>query len=189
MASTLSASRVTLPPGAFQVVDTGDPVPEGCDGVVMIEDVVWEPGGTWKKPLVAARVVISPDLPRMGRASHSSPSRTRVAPLDVNSVLLGAVAEEAGADCRLYGIIPDREETKKRPKSQAVKKAATGLPGSPSTALPATSPRMVAGLITTLAATNGFFHVPRDCEGLPKGARTTWKAPGGRVTGVVSVAP
>ena len=36
---------VTLPPGAFQVVDTGDPVPEGCDGVVMIEDVVWEEDG------------------------------------------------------------------------------------------------------------------------------------------------
>ncbi len=32
---------VTLPPEAFRMVDTGDPVPEGCDAVVMIEDVVW----------------------------------------------------------------------------------------------------------------------------------------------------
>ena len=29
---------------------------------------------------------------------------------DVNSALLGAVAEEAGAVCRHYGIVPDREE-------------------------------------------------------------------------------
>ena len=192
---------------------------------------------------------------------------------DVNSVLLGAVAEEAGADCRLYGIIPDREEALARAIDTALGecdlvmvsggssvgtrdivcrvledrgrvllhgiamkpgkptilgevagKAVLGLPGNPVAAfftawlfgrflvsrmmgrrarrytIPARLAESVeanhgrslysgatlvregeewlawpirgkSGLITTLAATNGFFHVPRDCEGLPKGAR------------------
>ena len=35
-----ATTPVTLPPGAYVPVDTGDPLPEGCDAVVMIEDVV-----------------------------------------------------------------------------------------------------------------------------------------------------
>ena len=37
---------VTLQTGDFTVVDTGDPIPEGCDAVVMVEDVIYQPDGT-----------------------------------------------------------------------------------------------------------------------------------------------
>lgn len=47
-ADTFHASEtrpVQLAPGAFEEVDTGDPIPEPFDAVVMIEDVRWLPGG------------------------------------------------------------------------------------------------------------------------------------------------
>src|SRR5712692_8084253 len=47
-ADTFHASEtrpVTLPAGGFEVVDTGDPIPEGFDAVVMIEDARWLPNG------------------------------------------------------------------------------------------------------------------------------------------------
>src|SRR4051812_38179964 len=47
-ADTFHASEtrpIRLEPGAFAVIDTGDPVPEPYDAVVMIEDVRWLPDG------------------------------------------------------------------------------------------------------------------------------------------------
>lgn len=227
--------------------------------------------GAWRVPVrkrpVAGILSTGDELVPVGEAP--GPGQVR----DVNSVLLGAVAEEAGADCRLYGIIPDREEALARAIDTALGecdlvmvsggssvgtrdivcrvledrgrvllhgiamkpgkptilgevagKAVLGLPGNPVAAfftawlfgrflvsrmmgrrarrytIPARLAESVeanhgrslysgailvqegeewlarpirgkSGLITTLAATNGFFHVPRDCEGLPKGAR------------------
>ena len=37
---------VTLPPEQFTVVDTGDPIPEGCDAVIMVEDLVKNDDGS-----------------------------------------------------------------------------------------------------------------------------------------------
>ena len=39
----------------FTVVDTGDPVPEDCDAVVMVEDVIYQSDGSVKlaEPLIA----------------------------------------------------------------------------------------------------------------------------------------
>lgn len=37
---------VTLPGTAFAPVDTGDPMPEGRDAVIMVEDVVFGPDGS-----------------------------------------------------------------------------------------------------------------------------------------------
>ena len=37
---------VTLLPGQFEPVDTGDPIPEGCDAVIMIEDIVKNEDGS-----------------------------------------------------------------------------------------------------------------------------------------------
>ena len=37
---------VTLKEGQFTVVDTGDPVPEGCDAVIMVEDIVRNDDGS-----------------------------------------------------------------------------------------------------------------------------------------------
>ena len=37
---------VTLRTDDFIVVDTGDPIPEGCDAVVMVEDVIYQDDGT-----------------------------------------------------------------------------------------------------------------------------------------------
>src|SRR5260370_2900698 len=47
-ADTFNASEtrpVSLPAGAFSVVDTGDPISDPFDAVVMIEDVRWLPDG------------------------------------------------------------------------------------------------------------------------------------------------
>ena len=48
-ADTFGATETTpvvLPPSQFQVLDTGDPIPEGCDAVIMVEDVVYEEDGS-----------------------------------------------------------------------------------------------------------------------------------------------
>ena len=37
---------VTLAPGSFTVVDTGDAIPEGCDAVIMVEDIVKNDDGS-----------------------------------------------------------------------------------------------------------------------------------------------
>ena len=37
---------VTLRPGQFIVVDTGDPIPEGCDAVIMVEDILQNDDGS-----------------------------------------------------------------------------------------------------------------------------------------------
>ncbi|MBQ9042434.1 MAG: molybdopterin biosynthesis protein [Eggerthellaceae bacterium] len=39
-----ATTPVVVQPGDYEVVDTGDPLPEGCDAVVMIEDVVFAEG-------------------------------------------------------------------------------------------------------------------------------------------------
>lgn len=192
---------------------------------------------------------------------------------DVNSALLGAVAEEAGAEYRLYGIVPDREDALEAAVTAALAecrllvisggssvgardavcrvlerlgrvllhgvamkpgkptilgeiggKAVFGLPGHPVAAFftaqlfvrfllarmtgrsarrHAVTARLAenlganhgrsqyqgvrlvrgpegytawpvwgkSGLITGLAATDGYLCIPRDCEGLPAGAR------------------
>lgn len=41
-----ATTPVYLPKGSFEVVDTGDPIPEGYDAVAMIEDVVWQEDGS-----------------------------------------------------------------------------------------------------------------------------------------------
>lgn len=46
--NTFGASVTTpvrLQPNQYKVVDTGDPLPESCDAVVMIEDVLWQDEG------------------------------------------------------------------------------------------------------------------------------------------------
>ena len=40
------STPVTLRPGKFTVVDTGDPLPDGCDAVIMIEDIVENSDGS-----------------------------------------------------------------------------------------------------------------------------------------------
>ena len=37
---------ITLNPGQYVVLDTGDPIPEGCDAVIMVEDIVKNDDGT-----------------------------------------------------------------------------------------------------------------------------------------------
>ncbi len=41
-----ATTPVVVQPGDYVVVDTGDPLPEGCDAVVMIEDVVFAEGSS-----------------------------------------------------------------------------------------------------------------------------------------------
>ncbi|MGC8141177.1 hypothetical protein ACP3W2_27515, partial [Salmonella enterica] len=41
-----STTPVTIAAADYVVVDTGDPLPDGCDAVVMIENVVYPEGCT-----------------------------------------------------------------------------------------------------------------------------------------------
>ena len=45
---------VALKPGQFIVLDTGDPIPEGCDAVIMVEDIVKNEDGSIQKILCTA---------------------------------------------------------------------------------------------------------------------------------------
>ena len=48
-ASTFGATETTpveLPEGAYVPVDTGDPLPPGCDAVIMAEEIEPHPGST-----------------------------------------------------------------------------------------------------------------------------------------------
>ena len=37
---------ITLNPGQYTVLDTGDPIPDGCDAVIMVEDIVKNEDGS-----------------------------------------------------------------------------------------------------------------------------------------------
>src|SRR5207302_9518263 len=98
-AETFGASEVaprTLPPDGYSVVDTGDPIPEERDAVVMVEDVRWEPDGSitlmessrpWQhiRPAGEGRVASEMVLP----------SGHRIRPADVAALLSCGVGEVA----------------------------------------------------------------------------------------------
>jgi putative molybdopterin biosynthesis protein len=131
-ADTYHASEtrpVILSPGAFEVVDTGDPIPEAYDAVVMIEDVRWRADGAaelveaaspWQHVRVAgedlaATEMVLPGSRRIGPAEVAALlscgvmtvpvyRRPRVAVIPTGDELVAA--EDTGADAP--GAIPER---------------------------------------------------------------------------------
>lgn len=102
---------VTLDEGDFVPVDTGDPVPDGCDAVVMIEDVVRQSDGKIK--------LFSPAAPwqhvrQIGEDICAGemilPSHSAISPAAIGSMLAGGVLEVEVLRRMKVGLIPTGDE-------------------------------------------------------------------------------
>lgn len=95
----------------FVMVDTGDPLPEGFDAVVMIEDVIDLGGGTVQ--------LVSPAVPwqnvrQIGEDICAGeiiiPSNTKIEPAAVGAMLAGGVTKVKVWKKPVVGIIPTGDE-------------------------------------------------------------------------------
>ena len=112
--ATFGASEttpVTLGEGDFRVVDTGDPIPEGCDAVVMIEDVVrqedgsvrlYAPAAPWQHIRQIGEDVCAGEM--------ILPSHTAVSPAAIGAMLAAGVLEVEALRRPVVGIIPTGDE-------------------------------------------------------------------------------
>ena len=102
---------VTLQPGQFTVLDTGDPIPDGCDAVIMVEDIVKNDDGTITIHASAAPWQhirqIGEDIcaGEMILASHME-----VSPSAIGAMIAGGVLELEVIRKPLVGIIPTGDE-------------------------------------------------------------------------------
>ncbi len=104
-------SPVRLAPGQFQAVDTGDMLPEGCDAVVMTEDVVWEADGGVK---LFAPVPPWHNIRQTGEDICAGemilPSYSPVGPAALGAIIAGGVTELEVIRPPVVGIIPTGDE-------------------------------------------------------------------------------
>lgn len=112
--STFGATEttpVTLAPEQYVVVDTGDPVPENCDAVIMIEDVVKEADGSVRLHNAAA---LWQHIRQIGEDICAGemilPAYTTVSPSAIGALLAGGVMEIDVIRKPVVGIIPTGDE-------------------------------------------------------------------------------
>ena len=102
---------VTLLPGSFTPVDTGDPLPEGCDAVIMIEDVVKNDGGS-----VTIHAAAAPwqHIRQIGEDVCAGemilPSFSEITPSAIGAMIAGGVTEADVIARPVVGIIPTGDE-------------------------------------------------------------------------------
>ncbi len=102
---------ITLQQEQFTVVDTGDPIPEGCDAVIMVEDIVYNEDGSLRiyAPAAPWQHVrqIGEDIcaGEMILASH-----VRITPAAIGSLLAGGILEVSVLRRPVVGIIPTGDE-------------------------------------------------------------------------------
>jgi len=102
---------VTLQKDQFVLVDTGDPIPDGCDAVIMVEDLVYNEDGSLRLYAAAAPWQhvrqIGEDLcaGEMILASH-----IRITPAAIGSLLAGGVLEVPVLKRPVVGLIPTGDE-------------------------------------------------------------------------------
>ena len=102
---------VTLKPGQFIVLDTGDSIPENCDAVIMVEDIVKNEDGSITIHAAAAPWQhirqIGEDIcaGEMILASHMT-----VSPSAIGAMIAGGVLEVEVIRKPLVGIIPTGDE-------------------------------------------------------------------------------
>ena len=102
---------VTLTPADYTVVDTGDPIPDGCDAVIMVEDLI-EAGGDCLQILSA--VYPWQNVRQVGEdlcmGDMIAPSGAVLTPALCGALLAGGVTEIEVMKQPLVGVIPTGDE-------------------------------------------------------------------------------
>ena len=102
---------VTLKPDQYIVLDTGDPIPEGCDAVIMVEDIVKNGDGT-----ITIHAAAAPwqHIRQIGEDICAGemilPSHMTVTPAAIGAMIAGGVLEIEVIRKPLVGIIPTGDE-------------------------------------------------------------------------------
>ncbi len=104
-------------PGRFTYIDTGDPLPEGRDAVIMIEDlreagdsevVITAPAHPWQNVRPVGEDVVAGEL--------ILPSRSKVRPMDIGALIAGGISEITVFSRPRAGIIPTGTELIEKPE-------------------------------------------------------------------------
>lgn len=102
---------ITLTNGMYTVVDTGDPIPEGCDAVIMIEDIV---RGDDESVTIHAAAAPWQHIRQIGEDICAGemivPSYTRISPSAVGAMLAGGVMSVNVFKKPRVAIIPTGDE-------------------------------------------------------------------------------
>ena len=102
---------ITLTVDQFIVVDTGDPIPEGCDAVIMVEDIVKNVDGT-----ITIHTAAAPwqHIRQIGEDICAGemilPSYTTITPASIGAMIAGGVLEIDVIRKPVVGIIPTGDE-------------------------------------------------------------------------------
>jgi len=102
---------VTLSPAQYIVVDTGDPVPEGCDAVIMVEDIVRRDDGS-----ITIHEAAAPwqHIRQIGEDICAGemilPSHMPVTPSAIGAMIAGGVLQVEVIRKPVVGIIPTGDE-------------------------------------------------------------------------------
>ena len=102
---------VKLQPGQFIVLDTGDPIPEGCDAVIMVEDIVKNEDGS-----ITIHAAAAPwqHIRQIGEDICAGemilPSHMTVSPAAIGAMIAGGVLEIEVIRKPIVGIIPTGDE-------------------------------------------------------------------------------
>ncbi len=106
-----ATTPVTLPQGDYVTVDTGDPVPDGCDAVIMIEDIVtnadgsvtlYAPAAPWQHIRQIGEDICAGEM--------ILPSFTDVTPAAVGAMIAGGVLKIDVIRRPVVGILPTGDE-------------------------------------------------------------------------------
>ncbi|MGI5976135.1 MAG: molybdopterin biosynthesis protein [Candidatus Limivicinus sp.] len=104
-------SPVNLSPDSFTVVDTGDPIPEGCDCVIMVEELVKQENGSvtiyssaapWQHVRQIGEDICAGEM--------ILPSYMKISPSAVGAMIAGGVLETEVIKKPVVGIIPTGDE-------------------------------------------------------------------------------
>ena len=102
---------ITLKPDQFIVLDTGDPIPEGCDAVIMVEDIVNNEDGS-----ITIHAAAAPwqHIRQIGEDICAGemilPSYTAISPSAIGAMIAGGVLEVEVIRKPVVGIIPTGDE-------------------------------------------------------------------------------
>ena len=102
---------ITLNQGQFIIVDTGDPIPENCDAVIMVEDIVKNDDGT-----ITIHDAAAPwqHIRQIGEDICAGemilPSHVTVSPSAISAMIAGGVLEVEVIRKPVVGTIPTGDE-------------------------------------------------------------------------------